>query len=636
MNDRLHPWLIVLTIFDMCFVHATGAAAAFALLPMWLLALASPYLRHLQRFRVCREIWNIGVLIVFGLLVHHATTTGLQHMLQDGLVLAVLCQVHLLNNIGETQRPDLTFFNSFLIALATSFLASNFWWSLLFVGHTLAFVPALQLYVFTRRKADISTGLVYTVLRDSLPRTLVVAAVTTCIFVIWPRDFERQGWLKETLSLSQELQVGLTEKIDLDRKRKPLLSSKITFRVEPVSCDLNAIPAHWRTITFAEFDGHTWLAQRDHNVASRRQSDLPWRQQIGGIWQRPMIGTPHNQMLVHQVDNNRKRLAIPLPAQRLATRSLQGRILSANSFAGLEIIPSADPPRTTVSYTVELARPQANRAISSNTRDYYTALPQHEVSQIAKEMSQQLHNTLPSGASVLAIATAASKWLQQNRSYTLPGTVGFADSITHFFRGNGAGHCEYFATTLALMLRAQNIPCRVVGGFMVHEVSEDGCAMIARHRDAHAWVEALGDDDIWHTLDATPVANGQRGHPDNKDLWSTVGHWLQALSSDVTNFNSTSRQRWLANLIAIPTQFPLSTMITLTVATIWLLCRRKDRQRQPEIASFERALGKAKIALLAGETPRELLLRASTLDLKPEHLTAIRLAAQDHERNRYR
>ena len=65
------------------------------------------------------------------LLVHHATTTGLLHMLEDGLMLAILCQVHLLNNIGQRQRPDLTFFNSFLIVFVTSFFAPDLWWSIL-------------------------------------------------------------------------------------------------------------------------------------------------------------------------------------------------------------------------------------------------------------------------------------------------------------------------------------------------------------------------------------------------------------------------------------------------------------------------------------------------------------------------
>jgi hypothetical protein len=40
--------------------------------------------------------------------------------------------------------------------------------------------------------------------------------------------------------------------------------------------------------------------------------------------------------------------------------------------------------------------------------------------------------------------------------------------------------------------------------------------------------------------------------------------------------------------------------------------------------------------LLAGETPRELIARAATLNLEPEHLRALESSAAEHERSRYR
>ena len=123
----------------------------------------------------------------------------------------------LLNNVGDKQRPDLTFFNSFLIAFVTSFFAPDFWWSLLFIGHTLVFVPALQVYVLTSRDRDVGTDTVRSVLRDSVPRTLTISAVTALVFVLWPRDFHRAGWLRDNLAIGQQLQVGLAERIDLDR-----------------------------------------------------------------------------------------------------------------------------------------------------------------------------------------------------------------------------------------------------------------------------------------------------------------------------------------------------------------------------------------------------------------------------------
>ena len=135
MPDCLHPLLLLLTLLDLGFVQATDIVSFQGLLPLWLLAAGSPWLRSLQRFLSYRIAWNLGVLVVFSLLVRHATTTGLLHMLEDGLLLAVLCQVHLLNNVGERQRPDLIFFNSFLITFVTSFFAPDLSWSVLFVRY---------------------------------------------------------------------------------------------------------------------------------------------------------------------------------------------------------------------------------------------------------------------------------------------------------------------------------------------------------------------------------------------------------------------------------------------------------------------------------------------------------------------
>ncbi|HXG09594.1 MAG TPA: DUF3488 and transglutaminase-like domain-containing protein [Gemmataceae bacterium] len=85
------------------------------------------------------------------------------------------------------------------------------------------------------------------------------------------------------------------------------------------------------------------------------------------------------------------------------------------------------------------------------------------------------------------------------------------DPIEDFLRNVKQGHCERYAAALALMLRSQGIPARVVQGFRGGENQEDG-HYILRHSDAHSWVEALvprvqpnGQVEMhWLTLDGTP------------------------------------------------------------------------------------------------------------------------------------
>ena len=51
------------------------------------------------------------------------------------------------------------------------------------------------------------------------------------------------------------------------------------------------------------------------------------------------------------------------------------------------------------------------------------------------------------------------------------------------------GHCEYFATAMAVMLRTQGIATRVVNGFYEGEYNEAADIFVVRQKNAHSWVE---------------------------------------------------------------------------------------------------------------------------------------------------
>jgi len=100
------------------------------------------------------------------------------------------------------------------------------------------------------------------------------------------------------------------------------------------------------------------------------------------------------------------------------------------------------------------------------------------------------------------------------------------DPIEDFIVNHRQGHCEYFATALALMLRSQGIPARLIVGFKSDEYGYLSQAYLVRQSQAHAWVEAyLAPQELaseledrprsgewsnggWLRLDPTPVASG--------------------------------------------------------------------------------------------------------------------------------
>jgi transglutaminase-like putative cysteine protease len=634
VNDKLHPLLLLLTLCDLGFVHATGAVSSWVLLPLWIMAIASLRLRSLQTYYLYRGGWNACVLLTFSLLVHHATTTGMLHLLEDGLVLAVLCQVHLLNNIGDRQRPDLTFFNSFLIAFVTSFFAPDFWWSLLFIGHAFLFVPALQVYVLTKNGRDITIATWRHVIRDSMSRTAIVSAITVLAFVFWPRDFQRTGWLRETLSLGPQLQVGLSNRIDLERDKSVTNTDQITLRIETIDGDPTAIPSHWRVRVFSEFDGATWYPQDGRRIGSWFVSDSPWTRQKDNTWRRPARGNPHTRFRVKLFGGHGDRLPTTLAAVIIEPRQTQGRSVVPTSDAGFTIVQASGLNVRPMIYTVGIAQPKPVSGLSELSRAHFTTLPPRGIPKLAYDLGYQIRNSLPLTANDLELATAACNWLQSNRRYELPGKPGFADNLGEFLLGTAAGHCEYFATTLALMLRTQGVPCRLVGGYLVHEESTDKRAMIARGLDAHAWVEVLAEDGTWHMLDATPAGEAIRADRNAVGFWHHTKIWLQSLWIEITGFDDDARNRWMTSIITFPVRRPITCLFAALLLALWISSRH--RKQLPAIANFEKALRKSKITRLPGETPRELIKRASQLKLNEKRFANLQAAAAAHEVARYR
>ena len=85
------------------------------------------------------------------------------------------------------------------------------------------------------------------------------------------------------------------------------------------------------------------------------------------------------------------------------------------------------------------------------------------------------------------------------------------DPVEDFLTNRKLGHCEYFASALALLLRSVDIPARMVNGFKGGNYNAIAKITTVRQKHAHSWVEALVDRSpepdrlpLWVTLDPTP------------------------------------------------------------------------------------------------------------------------------------
>ena len=104
-------------------------------------------------------------------------------------------------------------------------------------------------------------------------------------------------------------------------------------------------------------------------------------------------------------------------------------------------------------------------------------------------------------------ARAIESYLRDSYEYSLDLKAGGPDPLSDFLFRVRAGHCEYFSTAMAVMLRTQGIASRVVNGFLPGDYNEAAGAYTVRQSDAHSWVEVyFPQTNSWVTFDPTPAA----------------------------------------------------------------------------------------------------------------------------------
>jgi transglutaminase-like putative cysteine protease len=103
------------------------------------------------------------------------------------------------------------------------------------------------------------------------------------------------------------------------------------------------------------------------------------------------------------------------------------------------------------------------------------------------------------------------------------------DPVSDFLFNVRAGHCEYFATAMAVMLRTLRIPARVVNGFQTGEYNAAADAYVVRQADAHSWVEVyFPEADAWVTFDPTP-ADGRPAGTSGRGVLGAFSRYADAL-----------------------------------------------------------------------------------------------------------
>ena len=198
-----------------------------------------------------------------------------------------------------------------------------------------------------------------------------------------------------------------------------------------------------------------------------------------------------------------------------------------------------------VTYTVYSDRSTpAESALRADKMPYttdvqnYRDLPDvydRRIADLAKQITEKIGNRYDK-------AKAVEGHLRNNFGYTLEQKAGGEEPLADFLFNVREGHCEYFATAMAVMLRTQGIATRVVNGFHGGEYNDTADVLVVRQRNAHAWVEVyFPGEDVWITFDPTP-ASGESGVAATGFV-GTMNKYLEALETF-----------WIQNFVAFDNQ----------------------------------------------------------------------------------
>jgi len=158
--------------------------------------------------------------------------------------------------------------------------------------------------------------------------------------------------------------------------------------------------------------------------------------------------------------------------------------------------------------------------LSREWRDIYLRLPR-----LDPRVGELAHAIVQGTPAPAAQARLLEKYLRTHYGYTLElPQYEPADPLADFLFHRKKGHCEYFASSLAVMLRAIGIPARVVTGFQSGVYNPISGSQLIRSSDAHSWTEAWLPHRGWTTFDATPPDPNGLG----LSVWTQLGFYTDA------------------------------------------------------------------------------------------------------------
>lgn len=341
---------------------------------------------------------------------------------------------------------------------------------------------------------------------------VIVAIIASGLFFFLPRV--SAGYLGRFAPKNQ-LVSGFSEEVRLGQIGEIQQSNAVVMHVQISGDRTGGQELYWRGTALSLFDGRQWfnfLRKRMMPFVTASGYDLrslqmEWREELGERRGRRPERLLHYRVLMEPIGTNVFFLA-PTPA------SLDGNYREITMDAAGTVY-NADQQRSIGIYEAvsDISRPNEDALRSAGT-DYppSVAVAYLQLPNIDRRVRRLAEEIAGPAKSPYEKAVAVERYLSTNFGYTLQLSKSVPeDPIADFLFERKQGHCEYFASAMAVMLRAVGIPARIVNGFRGGEFNRLTGSYILRARDAHSWVEVYFPGQGWVTFDPTPAGPGLGG-----------------------------------------------------------------------------------------------------------------------------
>jgi len=432
---------------------------------------------------------------------------------------------------------------AFLMVLASAVLTVDSVFLFFFAGFMLMAVATFLLMEMRRsgqaarfqarhsRDLQEHRHLAFSLARVTPALVLMILLGAAAVFFLLPRM--SVGYLGG-YSFGTDFSTGFSDRVQLGRIGQIQQSDAVVMHVQIDGDTRGMYALHWRGVALENFDGKNWSNPRTPFGLPREANGgftIPYLGQ--GVSQAALVRNRaaegnlnrpkfiHYRVLMEPIGTNIFFLA---PWPRRVSGAYRALLMDASGA-----VSDADTQRAVSIYEADsdISTPApeqlrgAGESLPAFAQDYLQ-LPQLDprIPQMAAQISASAGNRYDK-------AVAIERYLKARYGYTLqlPSSA-VADPVANFLFERKQGHCEYFASSMAVMLRTLGIPARVVNGFRSAEFNDLTGNYVVRAKNAHAWVEAYFPGYGWVTFDPTP--GGDVGSPEG---WGRAMLYLDAASS---------------------------------------------------------------------------------------------------------